>query len=52
MGFYCYLGNVVGHLEDTITGERIPSQRKDNLYTMRAWVRKEPNHPLPFGWQV
>ena len=52
MGFDCYLGKFAGHLEDTTTGERIPLQRKDNLYTMRAWVRKEPDNPLPFGRQV
>jgi hypothetical protein len=52
MGFDCYLGRFGGHLEDTTTGERIPLQRKDNLYTMRAWVRKEPDNPLPLGRQV
>ena len=48
MGFDCYLGNVGGHLEDTNRGERIPLQRKENLYNVRAWVRKEPDNPLPF----
>ena len=52
MGFDCYLGKFGGHLDDTNTGERIPLQRKDNLYRMRAWVRKEPNNPLCFGRQV
>ena len=52
MGFNCYLGKFGGHLEDTKTGERISLQRKDNLYTMRAWVRKDTDNPLPFGRQV
>ena len=52
MGFDCYLGRVGGHLEDTVTGEQIPLQRKDNLYTMRVWVRKEPDNPQLFGGLV
>ena len=52
MGFDCCLGKVCRHLEDTVTGERLPLQRKDNLYTKRAWVRKELDNPLPFGGEV
>ena len=43
MGFDCHLTNAGGYLEDMITGERIPLQRKDNLYTMRAWVKRDPD---------
>ena len=52
MGFDCYRGQFGGHLEDTNTGERIPLHRKDNLYTMRTWVRKEPDNPLHLGRQA
>ena len=43
MGFDCHLGKTGGYLEDTVTGERIPLARKDNLYTMRAWIRRDPD---------
>ena len=36
MGFDCHLTKAGGYLEDPVTGERIPLQRKDNLYTMRV----------------
>ena len=50
MGYDCYLGKSGGHLVDTETGERIPLERRDNLYVMRAWVRQDPGHsaqPFP-----
>ena len=49
MGFRCHLGADGGYMEDTVTGETIPLQRKDNLYVMRAWVRRDPgNTGSPF----
>ena len=42
MGFDCYLGDKGGHLLDKQTGEKIPLERRDNLYIMRAWIRQDP----------
>ena len=42
MGYNCHLGKEGGYMEDTITGERIPLMRKDNLYVMKAWIRRDP----------
>ena len=47
MGFYTYLGHDGGYMEDSVTGERIPLQRQDNLYTMRAWIRRDPDSSKP-----
>ena len=47
MGFYTCLGHDGGYMEDMMTGERIPLERKDNLYTMRAWIRRDPEKPRP-----
>jgi hypothetical protein len=41
MGFDCYLGEKGGHLLDKHTGEKIPLERRDNLYIMRAWIRQD-----------
>ena len=43
MGFMCVLGNLGGYLRDEVTGERIPLQRRDNLYILRTWVRADPS---------
>jgi len=43
MGFYTFLGKDGGYMEDMMTGEQIPLQRQDNLYTMRAWIRRDPD---------
>jgi len=50
MGFDCYLGDKGGHLLDKQTGERIPLERRDSLYIMRAWIRQDPgiNVSQPF----
>lgn len=51
MGFMCVLDDGGGFLLDKITGEKIPLQRKDNLYVMKAWVRADPstvNSATPF----
>ena len=42
MGFDCYLGDKGGHLIDRQTEERIPLERRENLYVMRAWIRQDP----------
>ena len=42
MGFNCHLDKVGGYLEDMTTGERIPLIRRDNLYHMKMWVKKDP----------
>ena len=42
MGFNCHLDKVGGYLEDMTTGERIPLIRRDNLYHMKTWVKKDP----------
>ena len=43
MGFDCYLGDKGGHLIDRQTEERIPLERRENLYVMRAWIRQDPS---------
>lgn len=53
MGYHCVMGKEGGYLEDQLSGERIPLQRRDNLYMMKAWVRADqapdkPNSELPF----
>ena len=50
MGFDCYLGDKGGHLLDKQTGEKIPLERRENLYVMRAWIRQDPgiNVSQPF----
>ena len=49
LGFDCMLGKHGGMLVDTVTGERIPLIRRDNLYVMKAWVRQDLNDVKPFG---
>ena len=46
-GFTCFLGKDGGHLEDTVSGERIPLIRRNNLYVMKAWVRHESGFARP-----
>ena len=46
-GFTCSLGKDGGHLEDTVSGERIPLIRRNNLYVMNAWVRPESGFARP-----
>ena len=46
MGFQCHLGREGGYMEDTMTGERIPLYRIDNLYVMKAWIKRDPD-PIP-----
>ena len=41
MGFNCHLGKDGGYLEDTTTGGNIPLTRRDNLYVMKAWVKRD-----------
>ena len=43
MGFDCYLGEKSGFLLDRVSGERIPLERRENLYVMRTWVRQDPS---------
>ena len=47
LGFYTCLGHDGGYMEDMVSGERIPLERKDNLYTMRAWIRRDPEPSRP-----
>ena len=42
MGFDCDLGDKGGHRLDTQSGEKIPRERRDNFYMMRAWIRQDP----------
>ena len=42
MGFDCHLDDKGGHLTDKENGERIPLERCENLYIMRAWIRQDP----------
>ena len=44
MGYQCVLGKNGGWLQDETSSERIPIQRKGNLYVMRVWVKE-----CPFG---
>ena len=41
-------------MEDPSTGERIPIERRGNLYHMRMWVRAAPPEveAAPFGQQA
>ena len=48
LGFDCILGKAGGYLADTVTGERIPLTRRDNLYVLKAWVKQDPNDTAPF----
>ena len=50
MGFDFYLGDKAGYLLDKHSGEKIPLERRDNLYVMRAWIRQDPgvNVSQPF----
>ena len=43
MGFDCFLGPNDEQLRDRITGELIPLERHGSLYTVRMWVRQDPN---------
>ena len=43
MGFDCFLGQNGGQLRDRVTGELIPLERHGSLYTVRMWVRQDPN---------
>ena len=57
MGFQCHLGKEGGYMEDTMTGETIPLHRVDNLYVMKAWIKRDPdpipkNDGTPFGGPV
>ena len=38
-GFSSHLDAHGGYLEDGMTGERIPIQRRGNLYIMSIWIR-------------
>ena len=42
-GYQCHLHATGGHLPDTQSGERIPIIREGNLYTMKAWIKADPN---------
>ena len=42
MGYQCTLGKEGGWLWDGETKEKIPIQRKGNLYIMRVWVKECP----------
>ena len=42
MGYQCVLGKHGGWLQDDASQERIPIQRKGNLYVMRVWVKENP----------
>ena len=50
MGFDCYLGDQGGYLLDRHSDEKIPLERRGNLYIMRAWIRQDPgvNFSQPF----
>ena len=45
MGFDCFLGKDGGVLKDRITGECIPLERHGSLYSMKMWVRQNPEIP-------
>ena len=40
MGYNCYLGQEDGSLCNRITGEVIPLERRDSLYSLKMWVRQ------------
>ena len=42
-GYECHLNARGGFLLDVHTGEKIPIAREGNLYTMRAWIKGDPN---------
>ena len=42
MGFDTCLGRHGGFLQDAVSGEQIPLHRRDNLYVMNAWVKRDP----------
>ena len=42
MGYECVLGKAGGYLRDSMSSEKIPIQRKGNLYVMRVWVKECP----------
>ena len=52
MGFDCHLGDKGGHLLDEQFGEKIPLERRDKHYIMRAWIRQDPGVRITqlFGW--
>ena len=52
LGFDCVLGKHGGYLIDTVTGEKIPLHRRDNLYVLKAWVKQDPNDTTPFAGPV
>ena len=39
MGYECLLGKQGGYPLDTVNGERIPIERRGNLYTMKLWIK-------------
>ena len=53
MGFDCFLGKDGGSLRNRESGEVIPLERKDTLYTMKMWIRQDPavNISSPFVGQ-
>ena len=53
MGFDCFLGQHGGQLRDRVTGELISLETHGSLYTVRMWVRQDPNAKpsQPFGGQ-
>ena len=52
LGFDCLLGKNGGYLIDTLTGEKIPLDRRDNLYVLKAWVKQDPSDTAPFHGPV
>ena len=42
MGFDCHLDDKGGHPTDKEIGARIPLERRENLYIMRACIRQDP----------
>ena len=46
MGFDCFLGKAGGYLIDSQTSEKIPLERRDNLYVMKAWIRQDPEYTV------
>ena len=45
MGFDCFLGQDGGTLKDRVTGECIPLERHGSLYSLKMWVRQNPEIP-------
>ena len=43
MGFVCHLVQFGGYLEDTLTGEQVPLQRRHKLNVMKAWATGDPD---------